>query len=90
MECPLTRQCSCDMAATRENERRPARKHDALRERETARAVARGRRRGMRIEEPREHDPSMGCGEPRDRRCEPFERIEQNICEDHGVGRAFA
>ena len=78
------------MAATRENERRPARKHDALRERETARAVARGRRRGLRIEEPREHDPSIARGEPRHRRCEPLERIEQNIRKDHGVGCAFA
>ena len=78
------------MTATRENERRPAREHDALRERETARAVGRGCPRGLRIEEPREHDPSIGRGERRDRCCEPFERIEQNICKDDGVGRAFA
>ena len=78
------------MAATRENERRPAREHDALRERETARAVARGRCRGLRIEESREHDPSIGRGEPRDRRCDPLQWIEQNICKDYGVRRAFA
>jgi hypothetical protein len=78
------------MTATRENERRPARKHDALRERETTRAVARGRRGCLRIEESREHDPSIGRGEPRDRRCDPLQWIEQNICKDHGIGRALA
>ena len=73
---------------THENERRPALERDAAHEREAAGAIARERGAGLGREQTREHDLSVRCNEPRHRRGERFERIEQDIGEDQAVGRA--
>src|SRR5262245_22535279 len=69
-----------------ENERRPALERHAAHEREAACAIAGKRSAGLRREQAREHEQSVGRNEPRHRGGERFERIEQDIREDQSVG----
>jgi len=64
------------MARAHKNERCPASEPDTLCERETACAVAGKRGSRLRIEQSREHDPSVRRNKPRDRGGELLERIE--------------
>src|SRR5947207_1880494 len=73
---------------THENERRPTLERDAAHEREAAGAIAGDRSACLGRKQTREHDLSVGRNEPRHRRSERFERIEQDIGKDQAVGRA--
>src|SRR5262245_34641605 len=71
---------------THANEPRPTLERYAAHEREAACAIAGKRGAGLCREQAREHEQSVGRNEPRHRRGERFERIEQDIGEDQSVG----
>src|SRR5262249_8443937 len=75
---------------THESEGRPTLERHAAREREAACAIASERGAGLRREQAREHDLSVGRNQPRHRGGGRFERIEQDIGEDQVVRGAGA
>src|SRR5262249_54933940 len=67
---------------TLQNQRRPAFEPEAPDEHESARAVARERRVGLRQEQTRQHDLPIRGEQARQRRGQPLQRLEQDVGED--------